>query len=173
MASAAPGVPASFGNNVLATTPMGRPSPTLGQSPTAARPRVRPVATVPPAPGRDMTAGKVTHCLQHMMAQAAQDTEWFATLRTGMENHAELIDKAYMASVQNSLTSVAIKTNAQKAFDVIEQSDLELKRVETNHAGMIDALTAQAKEEFLLGENPRPVSRAEIRRLYEDAFGGH
>ena len=78
------------------------------------------------------------------MAQSAQDVEWFATLRADLDNHADLIDKAYMASVQNAMTSTSIKANAQKAFDVIEQSDLELKRIEANHAGLIDGLSLQA-----------------------------
>ena len=146
MASAAPGsapgVPASFGT-IVATTPASRPARTTGQSPTAARPRVRPIAAVPPAPGRDMTAGEVTHCLQHLMAQAAQDSDWFVNLRGDMENHAGVIDKAYMASVTDAMTSAQIKVDAQKAFETIEQSDLELKRVEANHASLIDGHSQQ------------------------------
>jgi alcohol dehydrogenase class IV len=37
---------------------------------------------------------------------------------------------------------------------------------------LLDDLVAQALGEFLLGENPRPVSEAQIRTLYQDAFGG-
>lgn len=36
---------------------------------------------------------------------------------------------------------------------------------------LLDALVAQAAEEYLLTENPRPVSREQIRALYEQALG--
>ena len=61
------------------TTPGGRPvvrpPPTQGSSPVATRARVRVMAQIPPAPGRDMTATELTHTVQHMISQAALDNE--------------------------------------------------------------------------------------------------
>ena len=72
--------------------PVVRPPPTLGTSPVATRARVRVIAQPPPAPGRDMTNTELTHTVQHMIAQAALDTEWFAKITHDIDEHATIIN---------------------------------------------------------------------------------
>ena len=94
MVVGAPGVPASFGTNDgggvatpgPATTTRSAPA---GASPVAKRPAARQIAPVPPAPGRDMTAAELTHCLQQVMAQSANDQVWLCQLHEEMGAHVE------------------------------------------------------------------------------------
>ena len=61
------------------------------------------------------------------MAQAGDDTNWFATIRATLDDHASLIDKSQ--SVATSLSLPASKADAKKAFTLIETNGLEVKTI--------------------------------------------
>ena len=53
---------------------------------------MRTMVPAPPAPGRDMTPGELTHALQSLFNQSEADKNWFANLRGVIEHHAVKID---------------------------------------------------------------------------------
>ena len=61
----------------------------------------------------------------------------------------------------------AAGTNAMMTGDVGLPRNLKEAGVDR---ALLDDLVQQALGEFLLNENPRPVSEAEVRTLYEEAF---
>ena len=81
-APAMPTVPASFGTNESGAAtpgPTTRHAP-AGASPVAKRPSGRQIAPVPLAPGRDMIAAELIHCLEQLTAQSQMDQVWLGQL---------------------------------------------------------------------------------------------
>ena len=137
MASGAfPNVPQSFGlagalatPAVGATTPTGaRPSPTLGTSPPARKPKLRATADVPPVV-QPMSNAELTTVLQQVTAQMAADHLWFGTLSEDITDHAQRLDKLTMVSTTNQVELQSTKAEAVKAFQLIDFNDDALKRV--------------------------------------------
>ena len=118
------------------TTPGGRPvirpSPTLGTSPVATRARVRVIAQVPPAPGRDMTATELTHTVQHMISQAALDNDWFAKITHDIDEHATIINTTSMTLRTVHKDLGLVRDDARRAFDVIEKTTSASRRLLTS-----------------------------------------
>ena len=186
MASGAfPNVPQSFGlAGALATpamavdaaTPTGaRPSPTLGTSPPARKPKLRATADIPPVV-QPMSNAELTTVLQQVTAQMAADHLWFGTLSEDITDHAQRLDKLTMVSTTNQVELQSTKAEAVKAFTLIDFNDDALKRVMTahndktsEHAGLLQqvdtALRAQVQAE---------VSRLDVlvAELQANAAGG-
>ena len=161
-------MPASFGENGGAATPgpgqATRPAP-AGASPVAKRPAVWVREPVPPAPGRDMTAGELTHAMQQVMAQSQNDQVWFGQLHEEMGAHVEHIN-AHAVKMVGALHSIdSIREDARKAFDKIEQNDLSIKSIVDGH---VQALY-KSNETTLQGTDSglRAHVQTEIHTLHE------
>ena len=121
MASGAfPNVPQSFGlAGALAppahgaTTPGGRPAPTLGASPPARRPRVRDTAQVPPvAPA--MTNAELTTITQQLITQMASDHACFSSITDDMNDHAARLDRLTLVTTTNTVEIQASKVESER-----------------------------------------------------------
>ena len=150
------------------TTPGGRPvvrpSPTLGTSPVATRARVRVIAQVPPAARRDMTATELTHAVQHMISQAALDTEWFAKITNDIDEHATIINTTSMTLRTVHKDLGLVRDDARRAFDVIEKNDLSIKEIVDKHVATLkQSVDSKAATDPTL----RADVQGEINRLNE------
>ena len=135
-------VPASFGSGAAGGS---TPAPATGAdqsgaSPVAKRPTARQTAPVPPAPGRAMTAGELKHCLQQVISQSSMDQQWFSVLHEKISTHAAYIDRLSIKMVGALIDIEAIRGEARKAFDEIEQNDLSIKSLVDGH---VQALAAR------------------------------
>ena len=92
-----PGCPASPGGG--GTT---RPAPTLGASPAARRPCIRPTADVP-MPSQPLTNAELTTILQQVTAQMASDHTWFGQVTDDLNDNAGRLDKLGLICLTNKV----------------------------------------------------------------------
>jgi hypothetical protein len=112
-----------------------------------------------------MTAAELTHAMQQVMAQSANDQVWLGQLHEEMGAHVEHINADAVKMVGALHIIDSIREDARKAFDKIEQNDLSVKSIVDGH---VQALYTSNETTFRRTDSGlRRHVQTEIRSLHE------